>query len=1061
MTIRSALTLTAAALAFAPAIALAQEASPVSVRVRVVDSGDQRGLALARVILSGPVLKLGYTDGGGYVAFDGVPAGLYQLQAVKAGYRVTADRIEIRGDESLSIQVALALATVKTIAKVTVKASSNDSPKDLSLNGPVGKTNHDLPDIVRFDPNALVGPDGSIAIDGQPASATGYALDGIPLSGPGAGFDSRLINADLFSSVDVSTRSSNGGTSGTVNLHSYEPTVLFRDNAFGRVESDGNTAAGERITGSSGNLGYVLGAVSEGMTGPFDGRYFVDTSGLGYVHHDAAVTDGELAKIRLGLTPAQALTFTGLASDSHGDDPCAQDGALLPCGYGPVTGTRSSLRLGGLKYTGLFGKWTTSLVSYVRSQDQSSDESAGYFAGAPFPQSQEYRASNAGLNAVVGYSGARDSVQAAAQLTRSDTTLDSTLEGSAGSESLAQSFHDLSVTASFPLGSKLTLAPALRDSGSATQNVFSPEAGVKFDPDVRDDVALSYVPRRSGIASTLQSSLAPPQALAFDCASGDATVPGTGAYGSTPSTSQAGIAWSHTEPTWRSIVNGFWTHQNDALVPGYVNGAAENFITPAYLASATQIYDSAFGCGAKGALPASDIFVSQPVSLTETTAGVAAALSARVTRNLTLVPSLGITRAVADTVGPELQVPRSVIVPGAQLPGVPFERWSLLADYHPTISPAELILSLQHVASNNPNFLPSYTVLGGGVYLPLRAGALIVSGYNLTNRLTGAFATPALGVPLAVNRGRPAGVLGTPLSPQRIGVTYRITLGSSVSSQPQASTWALPAEAQQNTVLRFDIAGLEPLTPPAPLRADLAAPSCEPENVRDAESIVAQLNAYVRALGQARDPASVPVPQIAGVVVGYHALASGYELLLNLDLRATLALGRCGHFAGADDSDVRAYGLGDRSDLKHWQIDFRYVPRFGLIYVANAAQVNLPKPSRPVPQVPPGDAAFTVVDSPACPPDRRGAVAALLQSLRGPLRANQNVSTDAFTLTVHRTGVGSWSSVRLTDPLLVVPFVSCAPIGSATKADLDRAGIGAAALPEVNYASAYGWYAGP
>jgi hypothetical protein len=101
------------------------------------------------------------------------------------------------------------------------------------------------------------------------------------------------------------------------------------------------------------------------------------------------------------------------------------------------------------------------------------------------------------------------------------------------------------------------------------------------------------------------------------------------------------------------------------------------------------------------------------------------------------------------------------------------------------------------------------------------------------------------------------------------------------------------------------------------------------------------------------------------------------------------------------------------------------------------------------------------VDSPACPPDRRGAVAALLQSLRGPLRANQNVSTDAFTLTVHRTGVGSWSSVRLTDPLLVVPFVSCAPIGSATKADLDRAGIGAAALPEVNYASAYGWYAGP
>lgn len=1049
-------------------IALSASAqSETRVTVRVLDQSSKRGLVLARVLLSGPLQKLGYTDDTGSVSFDDVQAGLYRLTIVKSGYQIGTARFQARAGESVSVDVGLAsMSALKTIGSVSVRSASSSGVSDYSRNGAVRKTNDSLPDALRFDPNAFVGADGSVSINGQPPSSTAYTLDGIPLGGGGSGFDARRINGDLFSSVSVSQDPANGGTGGSVDLRSYEPTIDFQMALSGRYASNDDSSFSSVLTGSAANLGYVLSAAGQGHNGALAGQRFLDTSGLDYVHGDGSFTNGLLAKLRLGLSASQSVSLTAMRTKTLSDQTCDAFGALLPCGYGPGNTTASSLRLAGLTYTGVFDRLQLLAVPFVRSERYDQDLRNRISYGAPDPAGASVSALTAGarLSATFDATSATQ-YELSTSLQRTRLSSNAFALGSSATTDLDRLFEDTALTARVRLSRALSLRPGVRYTRADAQAHATADLGAVWSPTRADTYALNYSPRRFGVSSAFRGALASPASLQLDCAGRDALATGGGDPASDPTSSQARTTWTHQHRNTRTIVTAYRTHLLDALIPGYVNAASltPDAIPAGYLSSASGLYQSGAGCGAAQPLAFSDLLVQQPVRIaSETLMGFSAAASTRIGRSLVVIPAYTATYARADALDARFLVPRSVVLTGAQLPGIPLHRWSLVADYRRPAGGPEAILTLQHVGENNPNHLPAYTLLGAGLSLPTAHGNLVLSAYNLANRFAAPFASAANAVPLATNAGRPFALLAYPLPARRITVAYSLTAGRAASTRAVATTSGLPAEADSNSVRRFDIGAL-PQTPPKfddGLRTDPVAQSCVPEALRDARPIVTELRVYAAKLGEKGegDRPSAPPPRIAGTTVSYHRTSGGYQLLFNFDRRATLAIGRCGHFAYADREDAQRLALGDRADLKSWQLDFRYEPRFGLFLVERDNIVTAARSTRPpLPASPPAD-PFAPKPGSDCKLSERSAVIALLKQLSPALAAGVASGNDLFAIAPHGSGDTRWYAVKLNDPLLVVPFLDCVSLATASRDELRQHGIDGEPLPIIQYAPRYGWY---
>ncbi|MBV8644475.1 MAG: TonB-dependent receptor, partial [Candidatus Eremiobacteraeota bacterium] len=981
-------------LAFGSFAASAQAQDETRVTVRVLDQQSKRGVALARVVISGPAQRLGYTDATGSVTFDGVPAGLYRMTLAAPAYQLGRAQFDVHAGETVAVEATLVSTKLPAvIGSVTVHSAPSSGVTDYGRTGAVRKTNDSLPDALRFDPNAFVGDDGSVSINGAPASSTAYTLDGIPLGGGGGpGFDARRINADLFSAVSVSQDPTNGGTAGSVDLRSYEPTIAFQSALAARFASNADSSLSSVVTGSTGNLGYVLSGAAQGRNGALAGQRFFDASGSDYVHGDAAFTGGLLAKLRLGLTSTQSLSATALRQNTRADETCADFGALVPCGWGPGVGDTSSLALAGATYTGVFDRLSVLAVPYARSERYDENLLGRSSFGVPDPAAATVASVTDGVRASATFDATdRAQYELATSVSRTRFTSNATDGASSSVTALDRLFEDASLGVRLRVSNALTVRPGLRWTRADTQSHASTDLSATWSPRRTDTVAVAYAPRRYGVSTAFRGALAAPASVTLDCAGADALATGGGDASTDPATSQLRASWQHQGKTVRTIISAFRAHLVDALIPGYVNAAAlaAGEVPPGYAAAISTLYRSPMGCDAAAPLALSDVLVQQPVSIpAETTAGFSLAASARVGRSLLLVPAYTATYARADALDARFAAPRSVLVPGAQLPGIPMHRWSLVADYRRPSGGPEAILTLQHVGENNPSRLPGYTLLGAGLSLPTAHGTIVVSGYNLTNRFAGAFASPVDAVPLATNAGAPFALLARPLAGRRVTVSYDVAVGRGVAARAAATTSGLPDEAERNTVHRFDIDSLPATAPPLDegLRDDPAAPSCVPEALRDADPILRALRTYAAALANAPDRAVVPAPRISGVTIAYHPLANGYELLFDMDRRTTLAVGRCGHFVYADRDDAQRLALGARPDLKSWQLDFRYEPRFGLFLVERAGLVTTGRgPRPPLPAAPPAD-PFQPVASAACTSAERPAVATLLQQL-APLLA--------------------------------------------------------------------------
>ncbi|MGD0471791.1 MAG: carboxypeptidase regulatory-like domain-containing protein [Candidatus Velthaea sp.] len=1040
-------------------IAPVRAESGAQLTVRVIDQTSKRGLALARVILTGPVQRLGFTDDNGSIAFTDLRSGVYRLVAAAAGYQSQTSSITVAPDAAVSAVAGLAAAgALKTIGRVSVREKRSLEVADFGSDGAIRRTHDSLDDALRFDPAASVGPNGALAIAGQPTTSAGVTLDGIPLAQ--SGLDLRRLGADLFSSLSVTPGPANGAIAGNVDLRPFDPTLLFRSALTTQYASDGSNRFATVLSGTSGNVGYALSAARSLTSGPLDGQRFFDASGSDFVHADRTWSDGMLAKLRLGLTPSSNLMFTALHTTTRATESCALLNDTLPCTYGPGASQTSSLDVAGLTFTGVYGKLSLTATPYVNRRREDLAYPNQIEAGLAAPQSGSVEASAAGARFAADLVGSNavdyhlSGLVSRSSLVSQAVAVDSNLDWQAD-----HTYDDIAVGASAKLRPGLTIAPNLRFTQTDATPHLGADVTVHWKPARDDAVNLAYVPRAYGLANTIPQAFSAPSALDFDCADHTAIAHAAGVSADEPATSVLRVNWTHEHRATKTVVSAFRTKQVNAVVPTFVNltGLATNLIPAGFLGAANAAFTSPFACPGAPPLSASDIAVAEPAVLpAQTTLGASIGEAFQLNSSLVVIPSYSATYARADQVGPQFAVPRSVVTAGQQLPGVPMHQWSLLADYKRPGSRLEAIASVTHTAANNAYFLPAYTLIGAGLSLPLGAADLLISGTNLTNAFGGAFASPALGVPLAVNRGAPLAVPGYPLPGRRIAVAVRFAVGSSALRAGETIA-PLTTPADDGTVRRFDLYSLPQTQPSTPgVDVDPAAPSCVPESLRDARRILHAIGAYTARLAVADRRAAGPFPHIDGVTMTRHDLGDSYELRFTMDPRATLAVARCGAFTYANRDQATQVGLEDRFDLASWQLDFRYARQFGLFLVERPESVVAHAVRSALPAAPPSD-PFATVTGAQCRPDQTPVARALLTRLRAGIESTQ-ASDPAFTIARHAAGAESWYSVELHDPLLVQPLLNCAAVASASRDELRRRGIDGAALPAVNYAQRVGWY---
>jgi len=1029
------------------------------VTVRVIDQTSKRGLALARVILTGPVQRLGFTDDNGSIAFTDLTSGVYRLVAAAAGYQTQTSSITVAQDAAVSAVAGLAAAgALKTIGRVSVREKRSLEVADFGSDGAIRRTHDSLDDALRFDPAASVGPNGALAIAGQPATSAGVTLDGIPLAQ--SGFDLRRLGAALFSSMSVAPGPADGAIAGNVNLRPFDPTLLFRSALTTQYASDGSNRFSTVLSGTSGNVGYAISAAHSLTSGPLDGQRFLDASGSDFVHADRASSDGVLAKLRLGLTPSSNVMFTALHTTTRAAQSCALRNDALPCTYGPGASETSGLDVAGLTFTGVYGKLSLTATPYVNRRREDLAYPGQIESGLAAPQSGSVEASAAGVRFAADLAGSHtvdyhlSGIVSRSSLVSQAVALDSNLDWHA-----AHTYDDIAVGASAKLRPGLTVAPNLRFTQTDAAPHLGADVAVHWKPTRDDAVNLAYAPRAYGVGSTVPQAFSAPSALDFDCADHAAIAHAAGVSAAEPATSVLRVNWTHEHRATKTVVSAFRTKQVNAVVPTFVNlaGLATNLVPLGFLGAANAAFTSPFACPGAPPLSATDIAVAEPAVLpAQTTMGASIGEAFQLNSSLVVIPSYSATYARADQAGPQFAVPRSVVTVGQQLPGVPMHQWSLLADYKRPGSRLEAIASVTHTAANNAYFLPAYTMIGAGLSLPLGAADLLISGTNLTNAFGGAFASPALGVPLAVNRGAPLAVPGYPLPGRRIAVAVRFAVGSSALRAGETIE-PLTAPADDGTVRRFDLYSI-PQTQPGTSAVDVdpAAPSCVPESLRDARRIVHAISAYTARLDAADGRAAVPLPHIDGVTMTRRDHGDSYELRFTMDPRATLAVARCGAFTYANRDQATQVGLEDRFDLASWQLDFRYVRQFGLFLVERPESVVAYAARSALPAAPPSE-PFMPVTGPRCRPDQTRVARALLARLRAGIEGTQ-ASDPAFSIARHAAGAESWYSVELHDPLLVQPLLNCAALASASRDELRRRGIDGVSLPSVNYAQRVGWY---
>ena len=1089
----------AIAIALWPAIVLSQNESG-QLMIVVVDASAAKPIALARVLLDGPIMTNELTTQSGKVIFRDVPAGVYTARVGKSGYQtVTTAAFEVVDGKAVEVNVQLALVAsgVKSLGTITVKSTASISSTAISQDSAIRKLSPTLNDALNKLSGVSVGADSTandaaqtISLEGHDPSQTQVALDGIPLNAPGTASDLRFISSDLFAGASVSFNPVAGALGGSVNYRTLEPT---RNWQLGINQSFGNLSAASTIVslqGSAGNLGVAYVHSIRGSENLLAGQRYLDASGFDYIHQGANQSGGDLIKLRTLVGVTHSLSAMFASSNGYNDALCTVQSGLVPCGFGPGNSNYRHYALASLSDTALVGMTTVQLSLYGSQFRSDRDLLNRYINLVYAPFGQQTTGSTRGV-ALSAHLPSRErhtiSFQINTTLSNSQSTalVPSASVFAAGSST--SSYSAFSIADNIRSNDKLTLGEHIgvaRSNGSGASLLAGVSAS--WAPEASDAFAGNLDVGSNGAGPARFGTLTDPAALQFDCAGNAGFGSGPGDTPGNQSGRTARATWQHRfGSTGQLTTTLYHQQQNDSLINALVNGSAfsPGYFPPGYFTAAQQIFQSTGGCASPSTLfGPTNLFLNVPVSgVTMVYEGIRFDGDFNITRSLAVEPFYA-TQVVKPISNSALLANSfSPVISGSQLPGAPLHQAGVTLDLKPLHSPLEWLADARYVSSGNRNYLPGYVTADAGVGMDFTHGTLTLALSNIFNKFGYEFASPSYAVgPPTVDEGI-LPQIARPLAPRQLTVTYSVKIGYGLSVAPvrQNAPGSGPGLADGSQAggapregARGPFASLPalPQSPPKDPFAAQAGQNCNAQMAAQASQTLSAMKAYADAIEAQKTSTGYPPslsplpPEVPGFTVAYHPLQGTYALTFTPQTFSGLR-----GFIGCAPIHV---GTKEQADALHLYIPqassfFRtplaYTPAAGLYVVRQPPPpgqeqfrvYKLPasKPAQPL----------QLVDSQRCTNDLKPVAQQLLASLTHYVSAKDAGQVSpaqpaGWLVTPHSAAKGYWLELQPQAPVAIPALLNCARVGAGSADEIKETGYGAAQLPALNYAPALGLY---
>jgi hypothetical protein len=881
------------------------------IRIAVTSGSSHQPLANARVFLLGPSVASALTNKSGIVKYTDVASGLYRVRVSRSGYRQsTSAQFELLGEKEVDVDVALGPTVQEPGATTTsstdadgrtvighVEASVTVNTRDVDQDSAIRRISDSLTDAL----NTVAGvdvtqssndPDAAqtISLHGHDESQTAVTLDGIPLSAPGTAANLRNLNTDLFAGSSVSFGASAGALGGGVNFMTLQPTQTWQERgsiAAGSFDKY-NWSLGE--TGSIGKLGIALVATRRGGNNQLTFREYLDQSGQTYPHGGESANEGQLVKLRYGLTDNTTLTLTALQNNQATASLCTQFTGPVPCGIGPGNTTSGKTQFVYGTVQSLIGEIAVQATGYVSSQFNDQNElnrTIDMCVGSdvPCPVAEPFATDTNSLTRGIAAQGtiSKDNHTITLNVaTFASQTFFNPLVSSGTSTLVTPS---LSAVASQTYGLNdqikinhhLSVGPTL-SLASTTGAGTSVLGGVSGDwrPSDADDFSLSTSIGSSQPAPTVVHSYSDPQSARVNCGGDTAQISGPGDQPTKQSAIDYQGSWTHTWTKGNVTIDVYRQSQAGQLINATVTAAAADLPAPIY--SAVQGY---YETVCPLSLPAT-IYVSQPVNgTTRIYQGYDITGRVALGRDVTAVPSYSTNLSYYSAADPQYTGVGSTLILNQQLYGRPIHKGNLTLDAFNPPSGIELLANAQYVGVNNQQHISPYVNVSFGISHPWGIGQLTLFETNAFNTETGLFSTVNGAIPEPLNGGGELIVAGNPLPPRTIQVSYSFNTGSrpgagfarryggNAARAPSAS--ASPAAAAPRGGLGFgQLHFISPGVGTDPLSLATARPECTADLRPVAQIALDQLRAAATAYA-----AGQPLPAVTGIAVSGVGRPSG------------------------------------------------------------------------------------------------------------------------------------------------------------------------------------------
>src|SRR5262249_43042281 len=171
-------------------------------------NGEPAVLPGARIVFHGPITKEAVSDAQGAFAVDGLPPGIYQIEANAPGLNA-ALAVEVNAGESSTVEIEMNMAAVTDMVNVTAKdaplveesAQHNTIGQSVVENAP--NQEEKVESVLPLVPGVVRGPDGRINMKGAQATQAGWLLNSANVTDPATGGQAINLPIDVVSSVKV------------------------------------------------------------------------------------------------------------------------------------------------------------------------------------------------------------------------------------------------------------------------------------------------------------------------------------------------------------------------------------------------------------------------------------------------------------------------------------------------------------------------------------------------------------------------------------------------------------------------------------------------------------------------------------------------------------------------------------------------------------------------------------------------------------------------------------------------------------------------------------------